>query len=303
MLRVLLCCGCLMTAVLLRAAEEEPVVQRDLVYGQVDKIDLKLDLHLPPPPKTKAVKKQPLIVWLHGGMWRTGSKSNMPLGALVAEGIPVASVDYRLTPVARFPAQAHDIKAAIRYLRGNATKLGIEADVVIIAGNSAGGHLANLIGTTNGNKELEGNIGEHLKKSSDVQGIMAYSSMTNLTTILDQSTPYGLGVRIPALQLLFGGQPDDEPELAKLASPVFHVTKDSPPLVMFHGEQDPQVPINQVHELQGKYEELGLPSRLVVLHNVAHGGKEFYDEKRMGIAREFVGQVMAAEGAKKSSGN
>src|SRR4030095_14776753 len=102
--------------------------------------------------------------------------------------------------------------------------------------------------------------------------IMAYSSMSNLTTILDQSTPYGLGVRIPALQLLLGGQPDDRPELARLASPVFHVTKDSPPLVLFHGDQDLQVPINQAHELQGKYEALGLPNRLPVPHHAAHAG-------------------------------
>src|SRR5439155_1122950 len=97
-----------------------------------------------------------LIVWIHGGAWRSGSKKEMPLGELVASGCPVASIEYRLSTAARFPAQIHDIKAAIRFLRGRQKDLGIDASKVVIAGGSAGGHLAALAGVSNGNTELEG---------------------------------------------------------------------------------------------------------------------------------------------------
>ncbi len=271
------------------AVGAEATVQTDLISATIGDIELKLDLHLPPNGISQG--DQPLIVWVHGGAWRAGSKSDLPLAALAAGGYPIASVDYRLSTTAKFPAQVHDLKAAIRYLRGNSKKLGIHADRIVIAGSSAGGHLAALVGTSNGSRDLEGTIGDDLRQSSAVQGIVSFYGMSNLTTILDQSTPHGLKVRVPALDLLLGGQPKDQPELARLASPVFHVSAASPPLLLFHGDQDPQAPINQSHELQGKYEEAGLHCDFVVLHGSAHGGKEFFDDQRLAILRKFMGQL------------
>jgi acetyl esterase/lipase len=212
----------------------------------------------------------------------------MPLGGLVDAGYTVASVDYRLSPVAPFPAQVHDIKAAIRFLRAQSVVYGYRADRIAIAGSSAGGHLAALVGTTNGNSELEGAVGEHLDQSSNVQAIVDFFGPTNFMTILPQSTPHGLGVRIPALQLLLQGQPEDNPELAKLASPVEQVDAKDPPLLLIHGDQDPQVPINQSHELEGKYKQLNLPVRFEVVHGGAHGGEGFYDDKIVKIVEEFL---------------
>jgi acetyl esterase/lipase len=229
-----------------------------------------------------------LVVWVHGGAWRSGSKQDMPLGALVKAGYTVASVDYRLSPVAPFPAQVHDIKAAIRYLRAIAPRYGYGADRIAIAGASAGGHLAALVGTTNGSRELEGTIGSHLDQSSDVHAIVDYYGPTNFATILTQSTPHGLAVRVPALEMLLGGGPDDKPELAELASPVSHVDARDPPLLLIHGDQDPQVPINQSHELFGKYKEFELPVRFEVVHGGAHGGSDFYDDKLLGVVSEFL---------------
>ena len=218
----------------------------------------------------------------------------MPLLGLVQAGCAVASVDYRLSPVSAFPAQAHDIKAAIRYLRASAERYGYDAERIAIAGASAGGHLAALVGTTNGDPELEGTIGRHLGQSSDVGAIIDYYGPTNFMTILNQSTPHGLGVRIPALQLLLRAQPEDKPELAKLASPVFHVDAEDPPLLLVHGDQDPQVPINQSHELHGRYEELGLPVQFEVIHGGAHGGPQFYDDQRLKLVRTFLEQNLPA---------
>ena len=257
-------------------------VSRDIEFAKVDGHSLKLDLYRP----VGATSPQ-LVVWVHGGAWRAGSKDGMPLGELVRRGFAIASVDYRLSPVAKFPAQVHDCKAAIRFLRAKAKQYGYDASRIGIAGSSAGGHLVAEIGVTNGHLKLEGTVGEHLDQSSSVHAIVDYYGPTNFLTILTQSTPHGLSVRVPALQLLLGSQPEENPVLAKLASPVFHVDKNDPPLLIIHGDQDPQVPINQSHELHGHYKEFGLPVRLEVIHGGAHGGPKFYDDARIKLVERF----------------
>jgi ankyrin repeat protein/dienelactone hydrolase len=260
-----------------------PWVIRDIEYGRVGDLALLLDLHMP-----QKVTDSNLVVWVHGGAWRSGSKQSMPLSSLLDAGYTVASVEYRLSPVAPFPAQVHDIKAAIRYLRAISSRYGYRSDRIAVAGDSAGGHLAALVGTTNSHQELEGTIGDYRDQSSKVQAIIDYYGPTNLMTIVEQSTPHGIGVRVPALQLLLRGQPEDNPELAKLASPVEHVDASDPPLLLIHGDQDPQVPINQAHELQGKYKRLGLPVRFEVIHGAAHGGERFYDDAISPILQAFL---------------
>ena len=135
-----------------------------------------------------------------------GTKADVP-SEFVENGIASASVDFRQSTEARFPAMVHDIKAAIRFLRANAPEYGYRADRIAIAGASSGAHLAALVGVTNGNKELEGTLALR-QQSSAVQAIVSYYGASNLTTILTQSTPYGLGVRKPALQRLLGGLPE-----------------------------------------------------------------------------------------------
>jgi dienelactone hydrolase len=144
------------------------------------------------------------------------------------------------------------------------------------------------VGVSNGNRDLEGTVGGHLDQSADVQAIVSFYGASNLTTILEQSTPKGLAVRIPALQLLLGELPDKAPELARLASPVFHVDANDPPLLLLHGNHDPQMPISQSQELHGNYEESGLPVRFVVVHGAAHSGKQFYDEQRTATVARFL---------------
>lgn len=269
------------------AMAAEPAVLVDIRYATAGGHDLLLDLHRP-----AGAAKPGLIVWVHGGAWRAGSKKEMPLIELVKAGYVVASIDYRLSPQAQFPAQVHDIKAAIRFLRAKSDTFGFDGRRVVIAGASAGGHLAALAGVTNGHRELEGTVGDHLDQSSRIDAIISFYGMSNLTTILSQSTPHGLKVRIPALQLLLGGQPEERVELARLASPVFHVDEQDPPLLLFHGDQDPQAPINQSHELQGRYESVGRPCEFKVVHDAKHGGPEFFDQDRMAIVNSFLNSVM-----------
>ena len=262
---------------------DEIAVRKDIEFAQVDGHHLKLDLYTPASKQTG-----PLVVWVHGGAWRTGTKAEMPLKRLVQDGGAIASVEYRLSTEARFPAQIHDIKAAIRFLRGAGAELKINTGQIVIAGASAGGHLAALVGVTNGHRELEGDVGDFDDQSSDVQGIISFFGAANLTTILSQSTPHGLSVRAPALELLLGASPEKNIELARLASPVFHVDKTDPPLLLFHGDQDQQMPINQAHELEGAYTANELKVRFQVIHGAGHGGAAFYDEKRLAAIKVFL---------------
>ncbi|MBI3878593.1 MAG: alpha/beta hydrolase [Verrucomicrobia bacterium] len=262
----------------------EPRVQRDLEYARVGEHSLKLDLYSP----EKSTKPAPLLIYVHGGAWRGGSKANPPIAPLVEQGFAVASVDYRLTTVAPFPANVHDLKAAVRFLRAKAGESGCDPKRFVIVGSSAGGHLAALVGVSNGNKELEGEVGVHRGVSSDVQAIVSFFGAANIQTILGQSTPHGLSVRVPALQLLLGGQPDEKPALAKLASPVAHVDAHAPPLLLIHGDADPQMPIAQSRELHAAYQKAERPVEFVVMPGSVHGGKEFYDAERLALVKAFL---------------
>jgi acetyl esterase/lipase len=260
-------------------------VIRDIEFARVGEHVLKLDLHLP-----SSKPRSPLIVWVHGGAWRSGSKTSMPLGKLVQDGYAIASVDYRLSTEAKFPAQVHDIKAAVRFLRAHGQQWTLPVKKICIAGDSAGAHLAALVGVSNDNAELEGVVRTELKQSSDVQGIISFYGAANLTTILQQSTPNGLSVRVPALELLLGDLPTNAPALTRLASPVFHVDSHDPPLLLLHGDQDPQMPVNQSLELMGAYQKVKAPVQLEIVHGASHGGALFYDPERLAIVKTFLRQ-------------
>jgi acetyl esterase/lipase len=254
----------------------------DLEYAEAGGQPLKLDLYQPSEPHA------PLLVWLHGGRWEVGSKERMPLGGLLERGYAIASLDFRPASRARFPEQVHDVKAALRFLRARAADYGYDATRIGILGESSGGHLAALVGTTNGRAELEGSLGEHLGVSSDVHAIVSYFGASDLLTILAQSTPYGLGIREPALKTLLGALPNENEALARLASPVFQVDTQDPPLLLLHGDQDPQMPINQSHELEGAYERAGLDAKLIVVHGAGHGGGAFFDPERTKVVAAFL---------------
>jgi acetyl esterase/lipase len=207
-------------------------------------------------------------------------------------GYAIASLDFRQSTDAQFPAMIHDIKGAIRFLRGHADDYGYSPENFAVSGASSGAHLALLVGVTNGHAALEGDVGGHLDVSSDVQAIVSYFGASDLTTILDQSTPHGLGVREPALERLLGTLPADGPDIAQLASPVYHVDANDPPLLLLHGDRDPQMPINQAHQMEGEYEALGLDVFFDVVHGSAHGGTGFYEPEHLERAVGFLDRTI-----------
>jgi acetyl esterase/lipase len=258
-------------------------VQADIPYA-VDGAGepLRLDLYMPDATSPR------LVVWIHGGAWENGDKSAMPLAPIIERGFAVASLDFSPASKARFPGQVHEIKAAIRFLRAQAKRFGYDADRIGIAGASSGAHLAAVVGTSNGHGELEGALGDHRDQSSEVHAIVSYFAATNLTTILAQSTPFGLNIREPALIRLLGAPPKDAEPLARLASPVFQVDAGDPPLLLLHGDQDPQMPINQSHELEGAYERERLDVDFIVVHGAAHGGSAFYSAENVERVAAFL---------------
>lgn len=237
----------------------------DLEYARVGGESLRLDLYLPGPPAGPA----PLVVWIHGGGWRRGTRRTVSLNWLVQHGYAVASIDYRLTPAARFPAQIHDCKAAIRWLRAHADRFGFQAARIGVGGASAGGHLAALLGTSAGIKELEGEVGDHLEKSSRVDAVVDFLGPTDFLLHLRRGETRPHTAPAPVEGLL-GGPPSAQPLLAALASPAQFVSADDPPLLIFHGSADETVALAQSEHLHALYREQGLESTLHVLKGRPH---------------------------------
>ncbi len=234
----------------------------DVVYAKAGSRELHLDLVLP----ASITKPLPCVVWIHGGGWRKGTHKANRAAWLAGHGYVVASVEYRLTDEAVFPAQIQDCKAAIRFLRANSKDYGIDPDRIGVWGSSAGGHLVALLGTSGGVKELEGDYGS-VGQSSRVQAVCDFFGPTDLTVIPGRLAERGTG----AVALLLGGPISEKRNLARLASPIKHVSKDDPPFLIVHGEEDKLVPISQSESLQKALKAAGVDSTFVRVKNAAHG--------------------------------
>jgi acetyl esterase/lipase len=258
----------------------EAQTKKDLVYAEVDGQKLALDLYMP-----EEVKNPPLVVWIHGGGWNSGSKNGCKVTWLTEHGYAVASISYRLSGVAPFPAQLHDCKAAIRWLRANAAKYGYSTEKIVVSGSSAGGMLALLVGTTGSEKELEGEGGGNLEFSSRVDAIIDYYGSSDFVARIKTLKPNG------AVSQLFGGPADEKIDLAKTASAVNHVSPDDPPLLIIHGAKDPVVDPQQAVLMEQAYRKMNLPVELVMLPNVKHGGGAFFAQSQKEKVLSFLKTV------------
>lgn len=250
-----------------RVLPRDYVARRNLEYVE-DAHDLqKLDLYLP----KEAAGPLPLIVWVHGGGWSGGDKANVPPLPFVAKGYAVASVNYRLSKHAVFPAQIEDCKAAIRWLRGNAKKYNLNPEKVGVWGSSAGGHLVALLGTSGDVKDLEGSKG-HLDQSSRVQCVIDYFGPTDFT----QMGGWHNNANSPESSLI-GGPVQENKDKAAKANPITYVTKDDPPFLIVHGDKDPAVPYLQSTLLHDSLVKAKVASTLIKIEGGGHGGRDFYN--------------------------
>ncbi len=235
------------------------LVERDLVYATADGADLTLDCFSP-----RSEGPHPAIVFIHGGGWTAGDKSIWDDEALrfVDEGYVAISIDYRLAPAAPFPAAVEDCKAAVRWLRAHAVELDVDPDRIGAMGSSAGGHLAAMLGVTDGTEGLEGASGG-LALSSRVQAVVDYFGPTDLTQA-------GM-LPDPAIVAFLGGTCAQQPIRCAQASPVSYVSPDDPPFLIVHGTRDARVPFSQSVLLRDALEAAGVEVELLALEGAGHG--------------------------------
>jgi acetyl esterase/lipase len=280
-------------AALLEELRREPVAfEADLPYAATGNPRQRLDLYL---PKDREREKLPVLVYFHGGAWRYGDKSEgagwlMPL--LRTGQYAGLSAGYRLSGEATWPAQIHDAKAAIRWVRANASRYGLDAERIGVWGRSAGGHLALMLGASGDVPELEGEVGEHVGVSSKVAAVANVFGVTELLAMIGPQSDFDRTRADAPEALLLGGPLRENPDKAKAASPLTYVSPGDPPVLTVHGTADRTVPYDQAVRLDAALRAAGVPSYFVRVEGAGHGdlGSAADDRVAAFFARYLLGE-------------
>jgi len=258
------------------------ISQKNIVYGEIDGQKLLLDSYFPQQSGRAAL---PVVLLVHGGGWSGGDKADFSEMAafLAQEGYACFSINYRLVEeqANRYPAALDDVQRAVRWVRANANSYGLDAQRIAAIGASAGGHLVALLGTTE-------------TRLNDDPALAQYSSRVNAVVDLfgpvDLTRPFpaaGSGGNVQALVDAFLGQPAASvPELAREASPVFHLDSQTAPFLIFHGDQDALVPVEQSRQFHQALQSAGIDSTYVEFKNEGHGFAQPASQER--FARELL---------------
>jgi acetyl esterase/lipase len=265
---------------------------RDMPYVLHGRRSQMLDVYVPDVPSLP----RPVMVWIHGGGWYSGDKSAAPGLGLLPRGYVVVSINYRLSSEALFPAQIFDCKAAIRFLRAHAREFDIDPARIGVWGDSAGGQLAALLGTTNGRAEYEGAEGNP-GVSSDVQAVCDWFGPSDFLLASDVR-PVSAG----AMKLLFGGLVSAHTATAKFASPAEQVGH-APlvPFLIMHGEVDPLVPVHQSQILFQNLKQAGASVRFVILPKTGHGNGWFRNRDDLYMVYDFFDRCFRKAQARATS--
>lgn len=277
--------SCQSMAVLLARHMSEPAfeappsdmeVAQNITFAQTEHGPLDLNLYT---PKTRSTEKLPLVVWVYGGGWFVGNKHQIQLSRaynLTRRGYAVAAISYRLSPVVPFPAQIHDVKASVRYLRAHGAELGLDTERIGIWGASAGGHLVALMGVTNGNAEMEGDVGGEALRgySSDVAAVVNYFGAADLPNMHIDAGSDDASFMV---EQFIGGPLEEKRDVAVQASPTTWAAASSVPMLHIHGDEDPLVPPHQSVRLHEALTTAGADSTLRVVVGGGHGGGGDFD--------------------------
>ncbi|MEQ1843064.1 MAG: alpha/beta hydrolase [Verrucomicrobiales bacterium] len=252
-------------------------MERDLAYIPDGDEAQRLDLYL---PEQTPEKPLPLIVHIHGGGWQGGSKFPCPFIEMVLKGYIVASVEYRFSQKAKFPAQIQDCQAAIRWLRANHEKYAIDPGKVGVVGGSAGGHLSALVGTSGGAKIFP-IVGGHEDQSDRVQAVCDIYGPADFTTVVAQAAAdtnvknvFQFNLQKDPYSSLIGVPLEDQAK-SQAVSPVTYISEDDPPVLILHGTHDALVPYAQSVQFAGALKAKGVPVWLQTLPGSGHGGPAF----------------------------
>jgi acetyl esterase/lipase len=206
-------------------------------------------------------------MYIHGGGWVGGDHYGPANFPFAAQGYFTVSMEYRLSTEAAFPAQIHDCKAAVRWLRANARQYNINPDKIGVWGTSAGGHLAALLGTSANAPELEGKGGSN-HYSSSVQAVVDLFGGTDFSGIIGR-TEYRLYMEVA--ERLVGGPLEEKEDVVRMANPIFYIRNNAPPFLIIHGERDQVVPFDQSQILYDALKRAGVEVSLIKVKDARHG--------------------------------
>jgi len=242
---------------------------RKLEFTRTPQGPLFLDLYL----LASALGRLPLMVWIHGGGWHTSptARDDYLPGRMVGRGYALASIDYRDSKTARFPAQVQDCKAAVRWLRAHAEQYGIDPERVGVWGISAGGHLAAFLGLSGGEKEFEGD-GGNAEFSSRVRAACDFCGPTDLFQLEAPETTNALAALRQMAEDFVGGKLEDRRDVVAKVNPATHVDPGDPPLLILHGDADPLIALKQSELLYQALKDAGVEVTL----GVAKGGSHLF---------------------------
>jgi acetyl esterase/lipase len=228
--------------------------------------ELQLDLYLPAQPKTAPA---PGIVFVHGGGWRSGVRANFaPMAIRLAErGYAAATISYRLSPEALYPAAIHDAKAAVRWMRANAARYGIDPERIAIGGGSAGGQIASLAGVTDGIDKFDPDAVPGAA-SSAVQAIVNIDGLSDFTSEAARRYEDDPAKQPSSAGAWFGGRYAEKSALWREASPTFYVGARTPP-ILFVGSAQPRFSVGR-EEMIAKLQAAGVASQVVLLPDTPH---------------------------------
>jgi arylsulfatase A len=231
----------------------------DLVYARYRDRTLLLDLYLPSPFK----RGRPGVIVVRGGGWMVNDRKRFAhiASALAERGVAAACIEYRTADEAAFPGAIQDVKAAVRWMRANATRYGIDSEVIGTLGGSSGAHMALLAGLTPGIAEFEGN-GGHRDASSYIQAVVAMATPADLLS-LSADNKRTVGTFLHAT-------PDEDNEKWRWASPVNHIARGGPPVLLLHGADDDSVPFSQSIDFARRYRDAGASAELHILADAPH---------------------------------
>jgi acetyl esterase/lipase len=265
---------------------------RDIAYAGDELNSHKLDLHIP----NGVAGPLPVVIWIHGGGWQSGDKALNPNSfqlRYARNGYVVASLNYRLSAEAVYPAQIHDCKAAIRWLRANAAQYNLDTTRFGVWGSSAGGHLAALLGTTGDVADLEGTVGGNTQYSSRVQAVVDWYGPTDFLQMDSQALAQGCAASnhnsaTSAESLLIGCPIQTCPDAVQRANPLTFLTPDDPPFFIQHGTADCVVPMGQSQILQTVLQDQDHDSAFITLAGAGHGGPLFSTESNLVQVDSFL---------------
>ena len=266
---------------------------RNLNYAATENPRQTLDLFLP--KSRKKTDALPIIVYIHGGGWKAGRKEGglRRLEPFLRTGkFAAASINYRLSGEATWPAQIHDCKAAIRWIKGNAGKYGLNQNKMAAWGNSAGGHLAAMLGVSGGQKELAGDIGEFLQTNARLTCIISFCGPTHFLSMNKFPSNIDHDEANSPESRLIGGPLQKNKRLANFASPLSFVTKDDAPALIVHGKRDNLVPFNQAEIFHAALVKAGVSSEFLPMNDMGHNLSGPVVSKR---TRDFLTRHLLAE--------